>query len=369
VVVVVCALLALLLSTVFAGASVVVYPQTREVTAPQTLSARINAAAGDLSYETMTIRRSATVTARASGTANVSRQASGVVTVFNAYSTAPQRLIANTRFEAPDGKIYRIRDSVTVPGGTTGLNGSITPGTITVTVYADSPGESYNREQSTRFTVPGFEGDPRFTKFYAESQGAISGGFVGVEPAVPAAELAQAEAALKLELDTALRAGALSELPQGYFPVEGTLTTSYSDIRKATRGSDAELSQSAIATAAIVRQNDLAAAVARETIGSDYRGEAVTFLNLEGVSLSSASSTSAEAPLTINFGGSLTLLWQFDPALLQQALIGQERSSLEAIIQSFSPAIVRADATIRPFWQGSFPDNPDKIQVTLAPTP
>ncbi len=358
---------ALLLSTVFAGATVAVYPRTETVTPPAPLEARLQASAGTLAYQRMTVRRSATTTVAASGVAKVSRQASGVVTIYNTYSTASQRLIANTRFEAADGKIYRVRESITVPGATKNADGTLSAGTMTATVYADSPGADYNRSGSTRFTIPGFKGDPRFDKFYAESQGAISGGFVGNEPAVPPAELAKVQAALKLELDSASRSAAASELPEGFLLVPGTLLITYTDIMKTPQGANATLSQSALATQAIVRSQDLAAAVARAAFGNDYKGEAVAFADSAAITIGVASSTAkdAEGVLRLTLSGSPTLVWQFDPAAVKEALLGKAKSELSSIISMFDPAIVRADATIRPFWQGGFPKDPNKIKINV----
>ncbi len=116
VVVIVCAIIGLLLSTLFAGATVTVFPRQEQVSVPVTLVAKLNPAGGELGYQTITVTRSASTSIPATGTKQVSKSASGVITIYNSFGTDPQRLIANTRFAAPDGKIYRLHDSVVVPG-------------------------------------------------------------------------------------------------------------------------------------------------------------------------------------------------------------------------------------------------------------
>jgi len=357
VVVVLGALLALLLSTSFAGATVTVFPRKETVAAPASVVARINAPVGSLSYQTMTVSRGATTTVPASGTKQVSRQASGMMTIYNTYDTTTQRLIANTRFEAPDGKIYRIHDSVVVPG----MSGS-NPGSITVTVYADSPGADYNRG-ATRFTIPGFKSDPRYTKFYAETEG-ITNGFVGTEPSVAAADLTAAQTALQQNLQAAVQAEVVAQLPDGYLPLGSTLRVTYSSVMQTPgSGANANLSQTAQATVAIVRANDLASAVAKETVQT-YAGEAVAFNDLSEISITTSTSTVATGDaLTLQLAGTPTLVWQYDPGALLDALIGKEKGSFQEIIQSFEPAIMRAEASIRPFWKSTFPDNEEKIQI------
>jgi hypothetical protein len=168
-VIVVCAGAVAGISMVYAGATVDVTPRTATVTAASTtIAAQVSAPVGTLGYATISATQWATTTVPATGTKKVSRQATGVVTFTSTY-TASQRLISNTRLEAPDGKIYRLISSVDLPAG----------GSVTTSIQAESPGESYNRSGATTFTLPGFKGDPRYDKFSAKSQGAIAGGFVG----------------------------------------------------------------------------------------------------------------------------------------------------------------------------------------------
>lgn len=362
-VVLVCAFGGLLLSTVFAGATVTVEPKVVEVEAPATLQAQLNAPVGVLSYQNISATRSASQSVAAAGTQKVSRPASGVITISNTYSSASQRLIANTRFEAPDGKIYRVRESVTVPG----MSGSAA-GTVTATVYADSPGAEYNRTAPTTFTIPGFKGDPRYSKFAARSEGAISGGFVGDEPAVASADLAAAKTALQKDVDAAARAAAAAEIPEGYVAIPGTLQVNFADIvQEAGENKTAKLTLSATATGAIVRQGDLASAIARRSVEGYQTSEAVLFGDVSNLSLNASSSSKLlEGTLTLNLSGKATLVWQFDQVALKQALVGKGKNEFQTVIESFQPAVKKADASIRPFWQGKFPDDAGKISIKIT---
>ncbi|HVV39200.1 MAG TPA: hypothetical protein VHD31_02640 [Candidatus Paceibacterota bacterium] len=361
VVVILCAIGGLLLSTLFAGATVTVYPRQEKITPPSTLTAKLHPGAGELGYQVMTINRSATTTVQASGTKQVSRSASGPITIYNGAGTDAQRLIANTRFEAPDGKIYRIHESVSVPGGTKAADGTITPGSVTAMVYADSPGDSYNRAE-TRFTIPGFKGDPKYTTVYAQAS-AISGGFVGTEPSVAAADLSKASDTLKQGLTQAAQSALSSQIPNGYMAIPGTLQVTFSDLAQSPgSGNTANISQSATMSGSIVETNALASALARATI-TGYNNEAVTFTNVSDISIASATTTQPGADVPLQISGAPTLVWQFDPGAVKAALVGKSKSTFQSIIESFAPAIKRAEAKVRPFWEGNFPSNPDKIEV------
>ncbi len=351
-----------LISTVFAGASITVYPRVETVSLPATLQAQLNAPVGVLAYQNLTITKSATQSAPATGTSHVERPASGIVTITNSYSSASQRLIANTRFAAPDGKIYRIHDSVIVPGMT-----GTTPGNVSATLYADSPGPDYNKTGPVTFTIPGFKSDPRYTKFSAVSKGDISGGFIGDEPSVAPADLAAAKSALQKQLDTDVRAAAGTQIPDGFVAIPGTLVVTFGDITQ-TPGSNntAALTQSATAMGAIIRQSDFAAAIARKSI-SGYQGEAVLFGDTSHMNASVASSSNTQnGVITINLAGTTQLIWQFDPNAVKQALVGKDKSAFETTIKSFEPAVAKATASIRPFWEGKFPADPDKISIDVS---
>ena len=69
-------------------------------------------------------------------------KASGQLTVFNDYSDA-QPLIAKTRFESPNGLIFRLPAGVTVPAKST----------LEITVIAEEEGEAYEVEPGD-FTLP-----------------------------------------------------------------------------------------------------------------------------------------------------------------------------------------------------------------------
>lgn len=361
---VVCVLLGILASTFFEGASIAVTPKTATVTPPSSVLASLDAPVGSLAFQTMSVSASATRTVPASGTAPISTQASGKITIYNTYSTAPQKLIANTRFEAPDGKIYRIRDSVTVPGETKKPDGSYAAGTATAILFADSPGPDYNRG-STRFTIPGFKGDPRYAKFYATAD-AISGGASGTQPAVSQSDLANSKKDMEQELVASLAAKASGQLPEGFLPIPGAFAIAFGDVAASDAGgAKASLAENATATAAIVRSADLANVIAKaKVIG--YAGEAVAFADQSALTLAATGTpfASASQVITIALSGTPTLVWQFDPNALAMALVGKEKSAFESLAATFKPAVEHATASIRPFWKSSFPNDPKQIHVT-----
>ncbi len=364
-VVVICAAVGLLMSTLFAGATVTVSPRTATVTTPPTIQTQLNAPAGTLPYQVINSTRSASTSVPASGTKQVSIAASGPMTIYNT-TAAGQDLVANTRFQATDGKIYRVHADVSVPAAK-----GTAPGTVTVTVYADAPGADYNRTTETQFTIPGFKGTTKFDKFYAKAA-ALSGGLVGTQPAVADKDLASAQQALKQSLSDAMNQMLQAEVPKEYIVVPGTLVITYDAITQ-TPGENgtAILSQTANASANVIETRALASAIAKQTV-EGYTGEALTFEDTSQISIALATTSKTANTMTLALSGTPKLVWQFDPNALQQALIGKPKAQFETILKTFAPAITCSvetpcQASIRPFWSGTFPDSAAKIEVKSEP--
>ena len=105
---------------------------------------------------------------------SATKKARGTITIYNDFSEASQILVATTRFLSEEGKLFRLIKNVTVPGVSI-ENGNRTPGKIRAEVVADSAGEEFNIEP-TSFTIPGFEGSPKYDKFSARSEEKMKGG-------------------------------------------------------------------------------------------------------------------------------------------------------------------------------------------------
>lgn len=178
------------------------------------------------------------------GQASVSdKRARGMVTISNAFGTSEQSLVATTRFESPNGKIFRLVKNVTVPGMKE-QDGQSVPGTVDAEVVADSSGEEYNLE-STTFTIPGLKGSSKYEKITASSSQSFEGGggSDGEIASVSADDVARAkESTLKAlpellrdELEKDLQPGEkllddaiLSEtISSGAFPSVGAVASSF----------------------------------------------------------------------------------------------------------------------------------------------
>ena len=359
-------LLFLIFSVFWGGAKVLVTPKSVTAIVDGTFTAKKTADAGSLPFEVMTITRETTRTVPAQGTEDVQVAASGRITVFNDYSTGGQKLIANTRFETPAGLIYRIKDAITVPGRSVS-GGTSVPGSIEVTVYADKPGESHN-SGLTDFTIPGLKGDPRFSKMYARSSTAMTGGFSGTRPKVLPEDVTAAKTAMQSDLSASLKADARGQIPDGYvlYPDGEFISFETLPASVAEGSSSAELKERGVLLGVLVSEDALAQFVISQTHTASFEGTPAALLSPEGLSFTivDKGSVKPESDATFRFSlsGPAKIVWGFDEAQFKADLAGKEKAALQTVLSGY-PGIDSATVSLRPIWSGSFPEDTEKITV------
>lgn len=135
---------------------------------------------GELGFDIMVVSEEVTIPVIAEGTQDVFTTASGTLKVYNDYSTEPQRLLPETRFESVSGKIFKLgNEEVIVPGKT-----AEGPGEIEVIVYASQAGDDFNIA-STDFSIPGFRElglDEKYKSMYGVSLETFQGGSISQAP-------------------------------------------------------------------------------------------------------------------------------------------------------------------------------------------
>lgn len=355
----------LAISMVLSGAQVTIYPKHERLVVDGTFSAIPSKETGEgLKYETVELSVTKTNTVPATGREQVEQKASGKIIVYNDYNTIDQRLIRNTRFETPDGQIYRIDKSVVVPGQTK-EGGVTTPGSVEVTVYADEAGESYNRGL-TDFVIPGFKGSPQFENFYARSVTLMTGGFIGEQLVVEDSLLASTRQVLREEIETTLRSDIAKQTPEGFVFFDNSLFVEFETLPIVESGTDAVVSEKGILHGVLFTSTELASYLAEETLGN-YDNSPVDILNLSELTLIPRQSEEGmnpweESPLLFSLTGNLEIVWLYDEEQLKADLAGRAKEAIYTILSGY-PGIDRAEVIVRPFWRKSFPSEVEEISV------
>ncbi|MDA8611429.1 hypothetical protein N9L18_01015, partial [Candidatus Pacebacteria bacterium] len=96
------------------GMEITIHPKQVTATVNSELEARNvnNGNAGLLGFTIIEISEESSQTVKATGEESITTKATGEITIYNEYTEEDQRLVKNTRFESPDGMIYRIPESV-----------------------------------------------------------------------------------------------------------------------------------------------------------------------------------------------------------------------------------------------------------------
>ncbi len=361
-------LLALLAFVAMRPTTVRVIPRTHTVVFDSSMQFRAfpgnSAATGTLPYIINTADLDDSAVVPAQGVETVEEKARGTITVVNNYSADPVKLIANTRFQTPDGLIFRTPIEVKIPG----KSGS-KAGELAVQVVADMAGEKYNVGPVTKFTLPGLKSTAdMYANVYAKSTTAMVGGFSGQRPAVAPAAFESAKAAVRERLEQQIRTAAQNQTNPDFIVLPDLIRITYSSLPPTKENdTNVRIHERAHVEIPAFPTAIFAQTVARE-VSADVDNGAITFENLDTLTARyvAASSTPALGSEAFNFTleGTSKVVWKVDQTALAEALAGREESSFEAIVGGFS-GIDEAYARIQPFWKNSFPADPEDIQIRL----
>lgn len=323
------------------------------------------AASGTLAYTitTLDLEDSAAVTASAT-TSTAAAKASGSITVYNAYSASSVKLIKNTRFQTPDGLVFRAPADIVVPGEKGGV-----PGSVTVTVVADQTGEKYNVDPVSRFSLPGLTGNAAMYKgVYAKSTTAMSGGASASNgPSVDPHTLSSTIAQLKSNLAAKVRDTAIAQASATDMIIPDLIQITYTDKPNTPEaGGAVRVHESAHVTIPVFQAVALGQTVA-SVVAADAEHAPITLVPGKdfAAQYAGAAPVLGADPMQFALTGQANLMWSVDVAALQAALAGKNQSAFQTIISGFS-GIQEAHAKIEPFWKSSFPSEPSKIRVVVT---
>ncbi|MBI5421178.1 MAG: hypothetical protein HZA35_02590 [Parcubacteria group bacterium] len=291
----------------------------------------------------------------------VTQKATGVITIYNAYSGASQRLVATTRFRSPNGKIFRINTSVTIPGAKIG-GGSITPSSIDVPVTADKPGAEYNMEPTT-FTIPGFEGSPKYKGFYGKSARAMAGGSQGNAQGVNDLDIQKGKADL-VQGAKELLMTELTEKSKGYIFMDGA--TVYKVAGASTNHKLGELAPTfqltgTVELRAIGFKEDDVKILAKKLL--EAQPDAKEFIDLS-ITYGTLRVNDNITLAAFSYDATSAMREKIDTEELKTRIRGKGMSEMKSILAKYD-SIANAKVSLWPFWVTSVPTNKDKIGVTI----
>lgn len=356
-----------LLSSTFSTATITITPKTQALVLNDTLNITTDATnTKNLHFQIMTVKKTASKSLETDGEQYVETKATGKVIIYNNDSTSKQRLINNTRLESSEGLIYRIRDSVDVPGIKT-VNGVKTPGSVEVDVIADAPGEKYNMSISDLkgdFKIPGFKGSTKYNTFYARLSSDIAGGFIGNQKKVSETSITSGRNEIINSLKTDIVKDIYTQTPEQFIVFKDNYFTQINDLPDTSKDNGYQISEEAVAYVVMFNKDELSSYLAKQKI-ENYDNSKVDILWTDAVTASTTGSTAkpwTEKTLKIKLVGQTRFVWQYDPSVILSEIKGQSRNILQAVLKQ-NPSIKEIQASIRPQWNSVFPKNDDKIKI------
>ncbi|MCL5733223.1 MAG: hypothetical protein M1334_00975 [Patescibacteria group bacterium] len=323
----------------------------------------LNVNSSTIPAQLFTTPRNTTQYFTATGNSYVSQKATGVIKIFNAYSSSPQELVATTRFTTPDGKIFRLNYSVVVPGAQV-VSGKITPASIDAAVTADKAGDSYNIGPIDHFNIPGFAGTPKYAGFYGVSTTSMSGGFIGNKQVPTKSDIASAEKAITAQLDSLLNPQLFaSQLPTGFKILDGASTTTIDKVivspETNSQGQFSVYAQGAFKALGF-QENDI------KTILSDLWQTQFpsTVARSLDISYGPATADFTKGQLTFQVSATSTLVSDINVSDFSNKIIGKSENDLRAAVMQLS-GVDKADISFWPFWVHNVPNSLSRVKVIV----
>ncbi len=294
---------------------------------------------------------------------NVQTKASGKITVKNT-TASQQRFIPRTRFETPDGLVYRTPRSVVIPAG----------GETEITVTADIPGAEYNSESGLTFTLPGLKGTAGFDSFSAVQSGVIDGGFSGVITTATKDELAAGQKELESRLKEKMKTDLASRITTGYMTADDFMNISnisFSEKPDEQKGGINVIAQGTIEAVMFNRQefdNFVASSVLK-----DYTpGQSVTIQNLDKLKMNIATENfdlqeDNEFDFTLESLGTTgtSFVWNVDKEAVKEAVAGKSESAVTQGLIAELSGTQSVEVQVSPFWKSKIPQKVTRIEVQV----
>lgn len=358
--------------------SIVVFPKNKIQSIDSQIEARTTTAGVDQEKNLMpakivSVSEEVTKIYDVTGTKNASNQkAHGTITIYNEFSSSPQPLVATTRFETSDGKIFRLVSGVTVPG-TEKVGTEIKAGAIEAKVIADESGEKYNIEASS-FTIPGFKssGGDKYAKIYAKSSKAMTGGGEESQTIKTLSEedINAAKKKVMQELEPLIRKKLKESIGEEYILLDeavnmddsvytlsnssGDVTDKFSITVKSTANAIVFKKEDIkkVLMFAIAKKGEMGARVAENSFNMDFGKSDIDF---------------KEGSMVVRVHASGGIVPEIDLEGIKKGILGKSEDEVRAFVSAYSD-ISNMEITYWPaFVTGKIPSYESRVNISLDP--
>ena len=323
-------------------------------------------AAGDIPGEILETEKLVSGNFPSSNTKLKTEKASGTIRVYNAYSTAAQLLVPNTRFVSDDGKLFRISKSITVPGAHYS-GGKLVPGTVDVVVTADQSGDEYNIKAST-FSLPGLAGTASYTSIYAKSFEPMSGGVSKEIPQVTQEDIDKAQIELTQRALAESKDALEKLLPSGdYIVLEEAIEQKTAEFTSSAQAGREELEffaqAESMAKAMVFKKSSVQDFAKKHVLSLAPQDKALQENSLS-VEYTLVETALENGKIKLALKITANLYDAIDEQSLRETVKNKRPEAIIRILTGY-PQIERAKVNLWPFWVRESPDKSEKIEIKI----
>lgn len=313
-----------------------------------------------LKGEKIDLTKTHTLTVPASGEGKGSGRAKGTITIYNS-SNQSLSLVAGTRFQSPEGKIYRSTKRIYIPASSEERK-------VDFEVVAEEGGEKYNVSAKAEFKIPGLVATVWTDRLRAVAEDGISGGSSGDIKVVSLDDLVQGRTALEKEIEAILTNELKLRYPKYLFPEElGVLNIKLADISHKVGQPADRISFSGVGelkTIGVEKDrliNFLKDLAAKDSL-KQQNNIRITDLNITGFKIIDLDPKLQY--LRAEVSGTVGMKGDIDLRSVTNQLAGKTLKDVKKILAQNS-SIENAEASIWPFWSETLPTDPDQIEVKV----
>jgi len=355
----------------FSKVEVKVWPEIEVLALEENLVIDLNIETPDFDEKTIpgkifSNEKSASKEFFASGKTLKEEKATGVIRVYNAYSTSSRTLIPS-RFVSADGKLFWSIKKIVIPGARY-EKGKLVPGEIDVEVRAAEPGEDYNIGPST-FALPALAGSSLYTTIYGKSFSDMSGGFIGETSQISQGDLEKAETALIEELKRESIELFEITIAKDFILLDETISyeviESNNSLEAGTEAESFELQIRIKSEAVGFKKSDI----------ENFAKNRIELNMLEGTILQEESleidhflleqNINEESKIVLNLEIKAKIYSDIDLDKLKKALLGKSIKEARIFLENL-PGVVRVELKYWPFLKSKIPEDMKEVEVSLV---
>ena len=294
-------------------------------------------------------------------------KAKGTIVIYNQYSSSEQTLVKTTRFLSENGKIFRLTDTVVIPGASID-EGKIIPSSKEVTVEADEAGDAYNIGPS-KFTIPGFEGTAKYAAFYGQSSAPMTGGAKGMMKVATKEDIDGAIQIVSAELKNKVSDEFKQKIPTELKMLDNSqvleVTESDSTLDADEPGKEFTVTVKVKAWGLAFKEDDVLSLI-KNNINDKISQDKILIPSTIKVDYENVKTDSAKSKTDFIAQAQAKTAWNIDEDLIKKDLAGKDEIEVRKYLSSLAE-IETAKVIFWPFWVKRIPTNKDKIKIVIKP--